>query len=91
MWVADRAILAGVTIKNPDPQGYGVWIESTSPAILDSTFTESGHDGISVTGSGSPLIRNNYFYQNGANGITIYGTSQAEVRENIFEQTGFCH
>ena len=86
---ADRAILAGVTVKNPDPQGYGVWMESTSPAILDSTFTESGHDGISVTGSGSPLIRNNYFYQNGANGITIYGTSQAEVRENIFEQTGF--
>ena len=86
---ADRAILAGVTVKNPDPQGYGVWMESTSPAILDSTFTESGHDGISVTGNGSPLIRNNYFYQNGANGITIYGTSQAEVRENIFEQTGF--
>ncbi|MBW4579723.1 MAG: DUF1565 domain-containing protein [Tildeniella nuda ZEHNDER 1965/U140] len=86
---ADRAILAGVTVKNPDAQGYGVWIESTSPAILDSTFTESGHDGISVTGSGSPLIRNNYFYQNGANGITIYGTSRAEVRENIFEQTGF--
>ncbi|WP_219904193.1 DUF1565 domain-containing protein [Stenomitos frigidus] len=86
---ADRAILAGVTVKNPDSQGYGVWIESTSPAVLDSTFTESGHDGISVTGNGSPLIRNNYFYQNGANGITIYGTSQAEVRENIFEQTGF--
>ena len=86
---ADRAILAGVTVKNPDAQGYGVWIESTSPAILDSTFTESGHDGISVTGNGSPLVRNNYFYQNGANGITIYGTSQAEVRENIFEQTGF--
>ncbi|HEY9883751.1 MAG TPA: DUF1565 domain-containing protein, partial [Thermosynechococcaceae cyanobacterium] len=86
---ADRAILAGVTVKNPDPQGYGVWIESTSPAVIDSTFTESGHDGISVTGSGSPLIRNNFFYQNGANGITIYGTSRAEVRENIFEQTGF--
>ncbi len=86
---ADRAILAGVTVKNPDPQGYGVWIESTSPAVVDSTFVASGHDGISVTGSGSPLIRNNYFYQNGANGITIYGTSRAEVRENIFEQTGF--
>lgn len=86
---ADRALLAGVTVKNPDPQGYGVWIESTSPAVVDSTFTESGHDGISVTGNGSPLIRNNYFYQNGANGMTIYGTSRAEVRENIFEQTGF--
>ena len=58
---ADRAILSGVTVKNPDAQGYGVWIESTSPAILDNTFTESGHDGVSVTGNGSPLIRNNYF------------------------------
>lgn len=86
---ADRAILSGVTVKNPDPQGYGVWIESTSPAVLGCTFAESGHDGISVMGNGAPLIRNNYFYQNGANGITLYGTSQADVRENIFEQTGF--
>jgi parallel beta-helix repeat protein len=85
----NQAALIGVTVINPHPQGYGVWIESTSPVVADSTFTASGHDGISVTGSGAPLIRGNYFYQNGANGITIYGTSRAEVRENVFENTGF--
>jgi len=86
---ANQATITGVTITNPAPQGYGLWVESTSPAVMDSTFTGSDHDGIAVNGSGSPLIRNNYFYHNGANGITIYGTSRPEVRENVFERTGF--
>lgn len=86
---ANQSALVGVTVTNPTPQGYGVWVESTSPVLVDNTFTESTHDGISVVGDSAPLIRNNYFYRNGANGITIYGTSRPEVRENIFEQTGF--
>ncbi|MGA7935156.1 MAG: DUF1565 domain-containing protein, partial [Kovacikia sp.] len=86
---AAKAIVIGVTLTNPHPQGYGLWIESTRLTVTDSTFTASGHDGISVTGDSAPLIRNNYFYQNGANGITVYGTSRPEIRENIFEQTGF--
>lgn len=86
---ANQAALVGVTISNPDPQGYGLWIESSSPTVTDNTFTGSGHDGISAVGNSAPLVRNNYFYQNGANGITIYGTSRPEVRENIFEKTGF--
>ncbi len=86
---ANNAALIGITVTNPHPQGYGVWVESTSPTLTDSTFTTNGHDGISVTGNGAPLIRNNYFYQNGANGITVYGSSRPEIRENIFEQTGF--
>lgn len=86
---ANRASLTGVTVTNPNPRGYGLWIESSSPVVSDNTFTRSNHDGISVTGNSAPTIRNNYFYQNGANGITIYGTSQPEVRENVFEKTGF--
>ncbi|MUL36489.1 DUF1565 domain-containing protein [Gloeocapsopsis dulcis] len=86
---ADQAVLTGVTITNSNPRGYGLWIESSNPTIIDNTFTGSTHDGISVTGNSSPLIRNNYFHQNGANGITIYGVSRPEVRENIFEKTGF--
>jgi parallel beta-helix repeat protein len=86
---ANQAALVGLTVTNPDPEGYAVWIESTSPIVTDNTFTGSGHDGISVVGNSAPLIRNNFFYQNGANGITIYGTSRPEVRENIFERTGF--
>jgi parallel beta-helix repeat protein len=86
---ADRAGLLGVTVSNPDPQGYGLWIESSSPVVSDSTFTSNGHDGVSIVGNSAPILKNNYFYNNGANGITIYGTSRPEIRDSIFEKTGF--
>ena len=86
---ANQAGLTGVTVTNPHNQGYGLWVESTSPVVSDNTFTANGHDGVSVVGSSAPIFRNNYFYQNGANGITIYGTSRPELAENIFEKTGF--
>lgn len=86
---ANKSSLIGVTVINPYAQGYGLWIESSSPTVTDNTFSSSGHDGISVVGNSAPLIRNNYFSQNGANGITVYGTSRPEIRENIFEQNGF--
>ena len=84
-----QAGLAGVTVTNPNPRGYGLWIESASPVILENTFTGNTHDGISVVGSSAPVVRGNYFYANGANGITIYGNSTPEVRENLFIKTGF--
>ncbi len=86
---ANSSSLTGVSVSNPNPRGYGLWIESSSPTVSENTFTGSNHDGISVTGNSSPIIRNNYFHHNGANGITIYGTSNPVVRENVFEQTGF--
>ncbi|MEB3293893.1 MAG: DUF1565 domain-containing protein, partial [Synechococcales bacterium] len=86
---ANRAGLRGVTVTNPEPQGYGLWIESSSPVISDNTFTGSTHDGVSIVGNSAPILRNNYFYSNGANGITIYGTSRPELRDNIVEKTGF--
>ena len=86
---ADRAGLLGVTVSNLDPQGYGLWIESSSPVVTDSTFTSNGHDGVSIVGNSAPILKNNYFYNNGANGITIYGTSRPEIRDSIFEKTGF--
>ncbi|MBE9012293.1 DUF1565 domain-containing protein [Pseudanabaenaceae cyanobacterium LEGE 13415] len=86
---ANNATLTGVTVTNPNPQGYGLWTESTSPLIVANTFTASGHDGVSIVGNSAPILRNNYFYQNGANGITIFGTSRPELQENIFERTGF--
>ncbi|MDF5724299.1 MAG: DUF1565 domain-containing protein [Rhizonema sp. PD37] len=86
---ANSASLTGVTVTNPNPRGYGLWIETTSPVIEQNTFTGSTQDGISVTGDGKPTVRNNYFYRNGANGITITGNSRAEVRSNVFEQTGY--
>lgn len=86
---ANQSALVGVTITNPNPRGYGLWIESTSPLVVNNTFTASTHDGVSVTGNSGPKIQGNYFYQNGANGMTIYGTSRPELRDNIFENTGF--
>jgi len=86
---ANQAGVTGVTVTNPNPRGYGLWIESSSPVVVDNTFIGNNHDGISITGNSAPTIRRNYFYQNGANGMTIYGTSRPEVRENVFEKTGF--
>ena len=86
---ADRAVLTGVTVTNPNPRGYGVWIESSSPIVLNNTLTGNTHDGISTVGSSAPLIQGNVFTGNGANGITIFGASHPEVRQNVFERTGF--
>lgn len=86
---ANQAKLTGVTITNPNPRGYGLWIEYTNPVIVENTFTGSTQDGIAVTGNSAPTIRSNFFYQNGANGITISGNSRPEVRENVFQETGF--
>ena len=81
--------LAGVTVTNSNPRGYGLWIESSNPVITENTFTGNTQDGISVAGKGAPTISKNYFYRNGANGITIGGNSQPQVQENIFVETGF--
>ncbi|TVP56703.1 MAG: DUF1565 domain-containing protein [Nodularia sp. (in: Bacteria)] len=86
---ADEAVLTGVTVTNPNPRGYGLWIESSNLVITNNTFTGSTQDGISMTGNSAPTISQNYFHRNGANGMTIGGDSQPEVRENVFDQTGF--
>jgi parallel beta-helix repeat protein len=86
---ADRAVLVGVTVTNPNPRGYGLWVESSSPIVLSNTLTGNTHDGISTVGNSAPLIQGNVFTGNGANGITIFGASHPEVRQNVFEQTGF--
>ncbi|MGI2902285.1 DUF1565 domain-containing protein [Tolypothrix sp. VBCCA 56010] len=86
---ANQARLTGVTVTNPNRRGYGLWIESSNPVIVENTFTGNTQDGISVNGSSAPIISKNYFYRNGANGITIDGNSSPQVRENVFEQTGF--
>jgi parallel beta-helix repeat protein len=81
---ANPATVTGVTITNPNPQGYGLWIESSSPVVVDNTFTENTSAGIVVKGNSAPTIRSNYFYNNGGDGILVAGTLQADVRENVF-------
>jgi parallel beta-helix repeat protein len=86
---ANQAGLTGVTVTNPNTQGYGLWLESTSPLVIDNIFTANTADGIAIAGNSAPVIRNNYFYQNRTSGIAVYGTSRAEIRQNLFENTGF--
>ncbi|MEG4012940.1 DUF1565 domain-containing protein [Microcoleus sp. S1D4] len=86
---ADGAGLSGVTVTNTNYRGYALWIESSSPTVVNNTFSGSTHDGISVVGTGRPTIGGNVFSKNGANGITIFGSSRPEVRDNVFEDTGF--
>ncbi|MGJ3248054.1 MAG: DUF1565 domain-containing protein [Elainellaceae cyanobacterium] len=86
---ANDATLTGVTVRNPNARGYGLWIESSSPTVARNTFSNNVHDGMSVNGDSSPIVQDNLFRQNGANGITVFGSGQAVVRENVFEQTGF--
>ncbi len=86
---ADGAGLSGVTVTNTNYRGYALWIESSSPTVVNNTFSGSTHDGISVVGTGRPTIGGNFFSKNGANGITIFGESRPEVRDNVFEDTGF--
>jgi parallel beta-helix repeat protein len=84
-----KAKLAGVTVTNPNPRGYGVWIESSQPVVENNTFTGSTQDGVAVMGKAAPQISNNYFYGNGANGITVSGKSQPQIKQNTFQDTGF--
>ncbi|MEM6752749.1 MAG: DUF1565 domain-containing protein [Cyanobacteria bacterium P01_C01_bin.38] len=86
---AGKAKLAGVTVTNPNPRGYGVWVELNRPVLEQNTFTNSTQDGVAVMGKAAPKIHNNYFSQNGANGITVSGKSQPEIKDNTFQDTGF--
>jgi parallel beta-helix repeat protein len=86
---ANQAQLIGVTVTNPNGRGYGLWIESTNPTILNSTFTNSTRDGISVAGNSTPTLKGNVFMLNGGSGISIFGSSRPDVRSNQFVRTGF--
>lgn len=86
---ADQSVLTGVTVTNTNARGYGLWIESTSPTVMNNTFTGSQHDGVSVNGASAPLIQGNHFSNNGASGISVFGNAQPQIRNNRFENTGF--
>ncbi|PZO22325.1 MAG: hypothetical protein DCF25_03180 [Leptolyngbya foveolarum] len=82
---ADRAGIAQVAISNPD--GYGLWIESASPTILESAFVGNRQTGIYVTG-GSPRVQGSYFSGNRVAGLVVFGASNASIESNTFEGTG---
>ena len=82
---ADRAGIAQIAVSNPD--GYGVWIESASPTILESAFVGNRQTGIYVAG-GSPRVQGSYFSGNQVAGLIVFGASSANIQSNIFDATG---
>jgi parallel beta-helix repeat protein len=81
--------LRGVTVTNLASRGTAVWIESSSPTVVNCTFTNSVREGILVTGNANPVIKDNIFNQNSANGISITKNSSGEIIGNSCFQTGF--
>ncbi|MGD1914498.1 MAG: DUF1565 domain-containing protein [Rivularia sp. (in: cyanobacteria)] len=81
--------IRGITVTNSASRGTGVWIESSSPTVVNCTFINSEREGILITGSANPVVKNNIFTQNSANGISITNNSQGEIKGNSCFQTGF--
>lgn len=82
-------LITGLTITNPNARGTGLWIQSSSPTVRNSTFSNSKRDGIFVTSNASPKIEDSSFIRNEGNGISFARTSRGELRNNLFQETGF--
>ncbi|BBC25079.1 parallel beta-helix repeat-containing protein [Pseudanabaena sp. ABRG5-3] len=87
--LADRAELRGVTVTNPNPRGYGLWIENASPAIANNTFIDNQQDGALITGKSTAIVSTNQFFRNGTSGLAIEGEASPDIRGNLFQQTTF--
>lgn len=85
----NNSVITGVTVTNPESRGSGVWIESTNPRVINSTFTNNKREGIFVTGTGNPIIAGNIFIQNTGNGVSVAKSASGEIRGNLFQDTGF--
>jgi parallel beta-helix repeat protein len=84
-----NSVISGVTVTNPATRGTGIWVESTNPKIINSTFTNNLREGVFVTGTGNPMIAGNIFIQNKGNGVSVVRSAAGEIRGNLFQDTGF--
>jgi len=87
--IGDRAELRGVTVTNPNPRGYGLWIENASPAIANNTLIDNQQDGALITGKSTAIVSTNQFFRNGTSGLAIEGVASPDIRGNLFQQTTF--
>jgi parallel beta-helix repeat protein len=74
----DRAVLSGVTIINPNPGSYEVWIESGSPTITSNTLSGNTDNAIAINSNSTPVLQNNDFIGE-AGFTTIATTSQRQA------------
>ncbi|NET72792.1 MAG: DUF1565 domain-containing protein [Sphaerospermopsis sp. SIO1G2] len=82
--LADASVL-GITVTNPIHKGTGIWIESTSPTLVNNTFSKCSREGIFTTGNAKPAILDNIFTENSASGLMMARHSKGEVLRNVFE------
>jgi hypothetical protein len=88
---ADRAQLIGVTVSNPNAQGYGLWTESSTALIANNTFTSSQSQSISTSGDRLAGIQNNRFARSRAAETTSAaqsGASQSGSARSRSSQVG---
>ncbi|MGB7428579.1 MAG: DUF1565 domain-containing protein [Microcoleaceae cyanobacterium] len=86
---AGNSQILGVAVTNPNTRGTGLWIESSSPNVLNSTFVNNLRDGVFISADSNPKISNNIFAQNQGNGISVARSAQGEISNNLFQNTGF--
>lgn len=89
---ADRATISGLSfraIRTPDGLKTGTLImcNSTSPTIMENTFSGTGHAGVTAMGIAHPTITKNNFTGDLDWGVTAYGESYPSVRSNTFSCT----
>lgn len=82
---ANQAGLVGVTVTNT--QGQGIWVESSSPMLLNNSLTGNRGNGVAIVGNSAPLVRHNQLSRNGV-GVAVVGVARPEIRENLLEQLG---
>lgn len=78
--------IMGITVSNPNPNGYGVWIEAGSPIIANNTFTDSNLAGVAVMGTSTPTLWGNAFSYN-QTGIVVAATAQPAIKDSL-DQVG---
>lgn len=78
--------IVGVTVSNPNLNGYGVWIEGGSPVIANNTFTGSNLAGVAIMGNSTPSLWGNTFSHNRA-GIIVAATAQPVIKDSL-DQVG---
>jgi len=81
--LGDASVL-GVTVTNSTVKGTGIWIESTTPTLVNNTLATCGREGIFTTGNATLTILDNLFVQNSASGLFMARHSRGDVLRNVF-------
>lgn len=87
--LGDRAQLRGISLSNRAPKGIGIWIETASPTVSNTTITRCTLAGIAVIGNSKPQIQDNRITHNGSAGIFLRRNAKGELIRNYCHATGY--